>query len=86
MKDLLSANGREKNAWRDPRAPRLTQPQAKYRNWRGGSVHQLNLPTMRVFKPLGTRLSPLKEREREGVYAIPGWREYKVAKQHARYM
>lgn len=30
MKALLSANRNEKNAWCDPRVPRLTKPRAKY--------------------------------------------------------
>ena len=49
MKALPSANGKEKNAWCDPRAPRLAQPRAKYRNWRGERVFQLYLSTMRVL-------------------------------------
>jgi hypothetical protein len=39
MKALLSANGKEKNAWCDPRVPRLTQPRAQYRSWRGERVY-----------------------------------------------
>ena len=38
MKALPSANGNEKNAWRDLRAPRLAQPRAQYRIWRGERV------------------------------------------------
>lgn len=41
MKAFLSTNGNKKNAWCDPRAPRLARARAKYRNWGGERVFQL---------------------------------------------